>query len=63
MKTLKTLAGLALAAIAWRKLSESALDEPPIEYIKVGGTGDPCPPGQYRVWGFAEQGYVCIIAK
>jgi len=60
--SLKTLAGLALAAVAWRRLSESAADEPPIEYIEFGKPTDPCPPGQYRgAYDIIRQGYVCII--
>jgi len=57
----KVVAGLAAAAAVWLKLGEG-VTEPP-KYITVGETDDPCPPGQYRVWGFQEQGYVCIKVK
>jgi len=59
----KTAAGLALALAGWSRFSKDAEEEKPPEYVTVGQPSDPCPPGKIRVWGFAEQGFVCIPIK
>jgi len=61
----KTAAGLALALAGWSRFSKGAEedDKPETVYVEVGEANDPCPPGKIRVWGFAEQGFVCIPIK
>ena len=60
----KTAAGLALALAGWSRFSKDAEEAAPKpEYVEVGEANDPCPPGKIRVWGFAEQGFVCIPIK
>jgi hypothetical protein len=60
----KPLAALGLALAGWTRFSKTAEEAAPEpEYVKEGEATDPCPPGKYRVWGFAEQAYVCIPYK
>ena len=62
----KEVAALGLALIGWSRFSkttEEADPGQPQEYIVVGTASDPCPPGKYRVGGFAEQGFGCIPEK
>ena len=56
----KPLVGLALAVAGWLRLSKSPGEA---EFIEEGTASDPCPEGKIRVWGFAEQAFVCIPIK
>ena len=60
----KEVAALGLALIGWSRFSKTTEEaDTETTYIEVGKASDPCAPGKIRVWGFAEQGFVCIPIK